>query len=159
MSQRMTPTLTAVLADVVNARPALEAVLKKWQSVAKQEDQLEADDKVLVSNHLNNLLNIREQLIVMADPTYQQVVDSQRIVSIQVQTTRLTGAGVEVVPYKSKDYITTHWSLYTRNADGIATWVEDIAIHKGTADAHYAEAMLKAAKLSMEHSAFIEQVK
>lgn len=172
MALVMTPTLTSVLGDIVNNRPRLDTVLKKWQSVARQEDQLEADDKVLVSNHLNNLLCLRQELNEMAQSrtepndlkglpedmtTWNEVTASQRIVSIQVQTTRLTGAGVEIVPYKGGN--ATHWSIYTRNADGIATWVEDFALGGARADTIFGSVMVKAAKLSMEHQAFIEELK
>jgi hypothetical protein len=89
--------------------------------------------------------------------TWDAVEASQRIVSIQVQTTKLTGAGVEMVSYKSGE--ATHWSLYTRNADGITTWVKDIKITKSEAAGHFTEAMVEASKLSIEYQAFIEYVK
>jgi hypothetical protein len=238
MSQVMTANLTAVLADIVNNRIDLEAVLKRWQSVAKQEDQLESEDKALVSQHLQGLLAMRDELIEMAKPHpskvselgeallglefrlkdalytlntytkrssktdfmklrtdvdtvyvdlhkaiedmlrpsdlmgYPQVAESEstiqfgerRIVSIQVQTTQLTGGGVQVVPFRDSEISTglkaTHWSLYTRDQFGIAQWVEDIKIDRDEHAGHkFSEAMVKAAKLSMEHGAFIEQVK
>jgi len=85
--------------------------------------------------------------------------DMGRIVSIQVQTTRLTGAGAEVVPFKDQHIKPTHWSLYKRDAAGMAHWIEDIQINQGGAGDHYTAVMIKAAKYSQMYSAFIEQVK
>lgn len=78
------------------------------------------------------------------------------VVSIQVQTTRLTGGGVEVVSRHSAD--ATHWSLYLRRANGLCEWQFDIYIHEGKSGTAWGEAMIAAAKLSMEHKAFIEKV-
>ena len=79
------------------------------------------------------------------------------VVSIQVQTTRLTGGGVEVVSYTSNS--ATHWSLYLRRKDGMCEWVKDLEIKtQPSASTRYGDAMIAAAKLSMEHKAFIEKV-
>ncbi|AUV61849.1 hypothetical protein HWB52_gp34 [Pseudomonas phage Littlefix] len=86
-------------------------------------------------------------------------VPNNKIVSIHVQTTRLTGAGVEVISYRDKGDKATHWSIYLRKADGSVVWVSDIPIGTGhRANNYYSEAVLAAAKLSMEHKAFIEQI-
>lgn len=83
--------------------------------------------------------------------------DPNPVVSIQVQTTFLTGAGVEVVSQSSKK--ATHWSLYLRRKDGRCCWQFDIEIPTGKAGTAWGDAMIAAAKLSMEHSAYIEQVR
>lgn len=80
-----------------------------------------------------------------------------KVVSIQVQTTKLTGAGVQVVPWKVAGNDATHWSLYLRYEDGNVEWVQDLRVSRSPAEV-YGEAMLVAAKLSMEHQAFIEKV-
>lgn len=86
-------------------------------------------------------------------------VPNNKIVSIQVQTTRLTGAGVEVIPYRAKGDIATHWSIYMRKADGSVVWHSDLQIQAGrNAYNYYGDALMVAAKLSMEHQAFIEQI-
>ena len=83
--------------------------------------------------------------------------DPNPVVSIQVQTTVLTGAGVEVVSYTSNT--ATHWSLYLRRKDGMCEWVKDLEINGApNSSTRYGDAMIAAAKLSMEHKAFIEQV-
>lgn len=85
-------------------------------------------------------------------------VDPNHVVSIQVQTTFLTGAGVEVVSYTSNK--ATHWSLYLRRKDGMCEWVKDLEIKDTpSSNTRYGDAMIAAAKLSMEHSAYIEQVR
>lgn len=78
------------------------------------------------------------------------------VVSIQVQTTILSGAGVETVSYTKPE--ATHWSLYLRLRSGEVRWVKDISVHRDGAALHYTAAMVDAAKLSMQHGAKIEQV-
>lgn len=78
------------------------------------------------------------------------------IKSIQVQTTKLSGAGVEVVPQSSSSR--THWSLYLRDDKGECEWVEDMPITNNPTRA-LELALMKAAKLSMEHNAPIEPIK
>lgn len=78
------------------------------------------------------------------------------IKSIQVQTTRLSGAGVEVVPMA--DSRRTHWSIYLRDDKGECEWVKDIAI-VGDLTPVFTKALVEAAKLSMIHQVPIEQVK
>lgn len=73
--------------------------------------------------------------------------------SIQVQTTKLSGAGVEVVPIA--DSRRTHWSLYLRNEKGEAEWVKDYPII-GDISTTFTRALVEAAKLSMEHQVPIE---
>jgi hypothetical protein len=85
--------------------------------------------------------------------------DMDRIVSIQVQTTRLTGAGVEMVPFKDQHIKPTHWSIYKRDAAGMAHWIEDIELKGAQADVVWGQVMVKATKYSQVYSAFIEQVK
>lgn len=92
-----------------------------------------------------------------SDLTGLPSVKDNPVVSIQVQTTKLTGAGVEVVSYKGTD--ATHWSLYLRTADGLAEWVEDIPLGDQKASTYYTQAMVHAAALSITYSAFIEQPK
>lgn len=77
------------------------------------------------------------------------------IKSIQVQTTKLSGAGVEVV--SQADSRRTHWSLYLRDDKGEVQWVKDIIIGNSSANA-FTQAMVEAAKLSMEHQVPIEMV-
>lgn len=91
--------------------------------------------------------------------TWDAVTDMGRIVSIQVQTTRLTGAGVELVAFKDQHIKPTHWSIYKRDAAGMAHWIEDIDLRGAQADVVFGQAMTKAAKYSQMYSAFIEQVK
>lgn len=81
---------------------------------------------------------------------------ARHIVSIQVQTTKLTGAGVEIVEMRSKK--ASHWSLYLRWSDGTRDWLDDIPVDCTRQDGAYTEAVMKAAKLSMEHSAYIEKI-
>lgn len=89
---------------------------------------------------------------------YPQAEDMARIVSIQLQCTRLTGAGVEHVPFVKCTELATHWSLYTRAATGLAEWVEDFHIDSKSSGQAYSNAIHAAAKLSMQHQAFIEQI-
>lgn len=84
-----------------------------------------------------------------------ETVEVQTIKSIQVQTTKLTGAGVEVVPMA--DSRRTHWSLYLRDDKGEARWVKDFPI-SGDTSTSFTRALVEAAKMSMEHKVPIEQV-
>lgn len=87
-------------------------------------------------------------------------MSADKVVSIQVQTTRLTGAGVEHISYRDKGNLATHWSIYLRKADGSVVWHSDLQIYSGRCAANvYDEALLVAAKLSMEHKAYIETIK
>jgi hypothetical protein len=87
-------------------------------------------------------------------------MSDNKIVSIQVQTTKLTGAGVELVSYRDKGNIATHWSIYLRKADGSVIWHSDIVIRdQRGANTYYTEAIMTAAKLSMEHQAYIEPIR
>lgn len=84
-----------------------------------------------------------------------------KTVSIKVQPTRLTGGGVIDVPLCSTTQKATHWSLYLRKEDDSLVWVEDIPASTNSDDAIsllYGRAMVRAAKLSMEHKAYIEDV-
>lgn len=78
------------------------------------------------------------------------------VVSIQVQTTRLTGGGVELVSFKEQHNLPTHWSLYKRLRNGQAVWIEDIPLGGGRSDTTYTLVMVKAAKYSQMYKAFIE---
>jgi hypothetical protein len=82
--------------------------------------------------------------------------DINEVVAIQVQTTKLSGAGVEVVPYKTD--LATHWSLYLRERSGETRWVKDICVHRDGPSLHFGAAMVEAAKLSMQYGVRIEQV-
>lgn len=140
---------TAIPQSILKMKPRLLAALTEYAEVlindtARTEIEAVHDETLIMYAELYEALDL------------QPVLDNP-IVSIQVQTTRLTGAGVEVVPFKSGT--ATHWSIYTRNAIGITTWVEDVSLGCAHADTLFGSVMVKAAKLSMEHQAFIEQVK
>lgn len=82
------------------------------------------------------------------------------VVSIQVQPTRLTGAGVDLVTMVDKQRLATHWSLYLRKASGVCAWVADIAIQEGKqASNYYGDALIAAAKLSMQYGVKIENIR
>ena len=78
------------------------------------------------------------------------------IKSIQVQTTKLSGAGVELVPQASSER--THWSIYLRDDKGECQWVKDITI-SGNTSVSFTQALVESAKLSMLHQVPIEPVK
>lgn len=81
--------------------------------------------------------------------------------SIQVQTTRLTGAGATTVSYLKKlndNERPTNWSIYLRDEDGTVEWVEDLNYEHANPARSYAVAMVEAAKLSMHHQVPIERV-
>lgn len=80
------------------------------------------------------------------------------VVAIDVQTTRLTGAGVETMPFRTAEQA-THWSIYLRRADGRNEWVTDFNIGHGKASDLYGTAVLAAAKLSMQHQVPILLIK
>ena len=170
--RRMSSQLTAALADLVNQRNAVMTLLYRYRGVAKREDQLNEEDDELIDQHGKTLLAIRDELIAeghkIINPTTTEPSDlmglpqdmGQRIVSIQVQTTRLTGAGVEIVGYKDQHIKPTHWSIYKRNAKGEAQWIEDIGLQGNyTAAAAFGDVMVKAAKYSIMYQAFIEEPK
>lgn len=77
--------------------------------------------------------------------------------TIQVQSTKLTGAGAEVVPVAAIG-TATHWSLYVRDDLGEAEWVKDFAIRKDAPQVAKSEALIAAAELSMQHQAAIEAI-
>lgn len=82
------------------------------------------------------------------------------VVAIQVQPTRLTGGGVEMIPLNDKLKLATHWSLYKRKASGECTWVADIQIQQGkTASNYHGDALIAAAKLSMQYGVSIENIR
>ena len=164
--RRMSSQLTAALADLVNQRNAVMTLLYRFGGQSNEEDNQ------LIDQHGKTLLAIRDELIAEGDkiinPTTTEPSDlmglpqdmGQRIVSIQVQTTRLTGAGVEIVGYKDQHVRATHWSIYKRNAKGEAQWIEDIEVSNGQrSDQLHGVAMLKAAKYSIMYQAFIEEPK
>lgn len=81
--------------------------------------------------------------------------------SIQVQTTRLTGAGVTTVSYLKKlndNERPTNWSIYLRDEDHSVEWVMDLNYEHANPSRSYAVAMVEAAKLSMHHQVPIERV-
>lgn len=81
--------------------------------------------------------------------------------SIQVQTTRLTGAGVQTVSFLNKLDVNerpTNWSIYLRDEDGTVEWVQDLSYEHTNPARGYATAMVEAAKLSMHHQVPIERV-
>lgn len=90
---------------------------------------------------------------------------SNRIVSIQVVATIDRKLGQEESEFEmtSADCPDkTHWSVYTRNEDGTADFIEDFPLgHKSFVASSMAKdhAIALAAKLSMEHSAFIEKIR
>lgn len=84
-----------------------------------------------------------------------QVIESP-VVSIQVQTTIQKGGDVCICA--SDDNDATHWSVYTRNAEGRAEWITDYGINRNAALAKQ-KALLKAAKLSQKYQAFIEPIR
>lgn len=97
-------------------------------------------------------------IIISELPEFGLPCEPNPIVAIQVQTTLLTGAGVEIVSYTSNK--ATHWSLYVRRKDGTAEWIKDLEINGTTSsNTRYGDAMIEAAKQSMKHGVPIEQVK
>lgn len=83
--------------------------------------------------------------------------------SIQVQTTRAettkeNGTTVTAVPLIDNCENATHWSLYTRDESGQATWVKDFAIRRKCPEDTYYKALAEAAKLSMTHQVPIEPI-
>lgn len=84
----------------------------------------------------------------------------KKVVSIQVITTILTGGGVERVPFKEADRMCANsWSFYKRFEDGTVQWIRDVRISVAeTANGLYGSVLTIAAKLSMEHQAYIEQI-
>lgn len=85
-------------------------------------------------------------------PTFKQVV------SIQVQPTKQNGEGTQLV--SKDDELATHWSVYTRNSEGLVDWVSDfpitLSMGRGFAEG---QATALACRLSMEHQAYIERIK
>lgn len=79
---------------------------------------------------------------------------SNKTVSIKVQTTVLSGAGVKDVPWKTGE--PTHWSIYRRRENGELEWAADYPCIGNKSDSTYTQAMIHAAKLSMEYKAYIE---
>lgn len=80
------------------------------------------------------------------------------IVSIQVAATHKDEVSVEVVSQASATV--NHYSVYTRNADGTVDIVEDYACFgPGICSGARDNAILHAAKLSMEHHVPIEPIK
>lgn len=88
-----------------------------------------------------------------------------KIVSIQVAATIDRKLGQEESEFEvctADDQDKTHWSVYTRNADGYCDHVQDFVVgpYCLMADTMVrTQALLLAAELSMEHSAFIEKIK
>lgn len=88
---------------------------------------------------------------------------SNRIVSIQVVATidRKLGQGESQFEMTSADCPDkTHWSVYTRNEGGDCDHVEDyiVGVFLPSSVAKN-RALVHAAEISMEHSAFIEKIK
>ncbi|QOC57968.1 hypothetical protein phiK7B1_113 [Pseudomonas phage phiK7B1] len=79
----------------------------------------------------------------------------RKIVSIQVQTTRLTGGGAETVPYL--DGKATHWSVYVRYKNGEVQWLADTPVDRCSSEGRRT-ALVFAAELSMEHGVPIEKI-
>lgn len=87
------------------------------------------------------------------------VPDQQPVASIQIQTTIHTEDAVEACGADNAE--ATHWSVYTRDAQGLATWVADYPIkskNPGNVGTAKTSALVRAAKLSMEHLVFIEPI-
>lgn len=128
------------------------------------KDALQELNLFTKSNNKTDFVQLKDELDqayaklhAMIDAPKQDASDLD-IVSIQVQTTRLTGAGVEMVSFKEQHNLPTHWSLYKRQRNGQAVWVQDFAIPLGNcADTLYSKVMVAAAKLSMAYKAFIEE--
>lgn len=89
----------------------------------------------------------------------------RKIVSIQVAATIDRKLGQEESEFEvcgADDQNKTHWSVYTRDADGECEHVQDMPVwlHFFRADTMAKnQAIHVAAELSMKHSAFIEQIK
>lgn len=79
----------------------------------------------------------------------------RKVVSIQVQTTVLTGGGAETVPYL--DAKATHWSIYFRFKNGEVQWLADTPVDKCSSDGRRT-ALVYAAELSMEYNVPIEKI-
>lgn len=83
-----------------------------------------------------------------------------RVASVQVQTTIQTATDIHICA--AADEAATHWSVYLRDASGIASHVKDFEIKNknpnnvGTAKT---SALVRAASLSMEHQVPIEMIK
>lgn len=127
--------------------------LEEHIKISVRNDRKERGDSYAIVERVNDAFATLHECI---DTHPVLVEEPDHIVSIQVQTTRLTGAGVECVSYKEQHNLPTHWSLYKRQANGQAVWVMDLAL-KGLSHERYSEAMLEAAKLSMIYKAFIEE--
>lgn len=155
------PIITARLADMHHGLKDFEFQIKRIQNVAKHEDQLDVADAQLMDTFMTNLWELAK---AMEQPVKTEASDLMglpqdltKIVSIQVQTTRLTGAGVEMVSFKEQHNKPTHWSIYKRDAAGMAHWIEDIDLRGAQANVIYGQVMVKAAKYSQMYQAFIEQ--
>lgn len=84
-----------------------------------------------------------------------------KVVSIQVQTTIQTPD--EIQTCDAANSRATHWSVYTRAQDGMATWVKDFPLsggsfRKNNTGTAKTGALVCAAELSIQHSAFIEHI-
>jgi len=88
--------------------------------------------------------------------------DNSPVVSIQIQTVQIqprdeTGDDAQVVA--SDNPAATHWSVYTRNAEGLADWVEDFPILPGDSGQARTAAQMLADKLAAQYGVFIETIK
>lgn len=145
--------------SLLDLQAPLQELLTRHMSIVQDSD-IKADLAVChaVQEAFAEIHEALDGLVQLpSDLTGLPSVKDNPVVSIQVQTTKLTGAGVEVVSYKGTD--ATHWSLYLRTADGLAEWVEDIPLGDQKASNYYTQAMVHAAALSITYSAFIEQPK
>lgn len=140
-------------------KDAMETLVVKVSRSNKTDFIKLKTDVYSLYHELNDVVDLRVQDLQPQDLMgYPQAEDMAKVVSIQLQCTRLTGAGVEHVPFVKCTELATHWSLYTRAATGLVEWVEDFHIDAKSSGRAYSNAIHAAAKLSMQHQAFIEQV-
>lgn len=156
----MTPALKIALLQLHNDQKAMHIKLSSCLSAARTEDVISRDELNQLREYLNLLGSIRQLVTDQAVPVptepAKQAASELDIVSIQVQTTRLTGAGVETVSFKEQHNLPTHWSIYKRLRNGQAVWIEDLPLGGGRSDTVYAQVMVKAAQYSQMYQAFIE---
>ena len=83
----------------------------------------------------------------------------EQYVSVVVRKTKLTGGGVIHIPFADKKREATNYSIYLRDKNpGTLHWIEDISCSDDSEGLWYSRAIVKAAKLSIKHKVYIEEV-
>lgn len=93
------------------------------------------------------------------EETKREIFDGPVPVSIYATPTKLTGGGIVTIPLKNSAGLATHWSLYVEFSDGTSEWAQDIAIGAAkNAHNYVGDVLMAAAKLSIEHKAYIQPI-